>query len=196
MLINTLKTIEDIEIDGPLLISPRIFEDSRGFFYESWNKDYFFKLTNNNLNFVQDNHSQSKKGVLRGLHYQLNPYAQGKLVRCTKGSIYDVVVDLRIKSKTFGKWAGELLSKENFNQLWIPAGFAHGFLTISDSAEVIYKTTDYWAKNFERSIIWNDKSIAIKWPLEILKSRSPILSEKDKNSQTFESAISNSEVFT
>ncbi len=196
MNINSLKTIEDIEIDGPLLISPKIFEDPRGFFYESWNKDSFFKLTKNNLNFVQDNHSKSKIGVLRGLHYQLNPHAQGKLVRCIKGSIYDVVVDLRYKSKTFGKWAGVFLSNENFYQLWIPEGFAHGFLTMSESAEVIYKTTNYWAKNFERSIIWNDKKISIKWPLEFLKSKSPILSIKDNNSQTLDSAILKSEVFS
>lgn len=195
MILNSLKTIENIEIKGPYLISPRIFEDSRGFFYESWNKESFLKLSNNNLNFVQDNHSKSKKGVLRGLHYQLNPYAQGKLVRCINGSIYDVIVDLRIKSKTFGKWAGVFLSKENFNQIWIPEGFAHGFLTISDTAEIIYKTTNYWQKNFERSIIWNDKSISIKWPLEYLKSKSPKLSFKDENSQTLDSAISKSEVF-
>ena len=195
MILNSLKTIENIEIKGPYLISPKIFEDSRGFFYESWNKETFLKLSNNNLNFVQDNHSKSKKGVLRGLHYQLNPYAQGKLVRCINGSIYDVLVDLRIKSKTFGKWAGVFLSKENFNQIWIPEGFAHGFLTISDTAEIIYKTTNYWQKNFERSIIWNDKSISIKWPLDYLKSYSPTLSFKDKNSQTLDSAISKSEVF-
>ena len=146
MNLNSLKTIEDIEIDGPLLISPRIFEDSRGFFYESWNKESFFKLTNKNLNFVQDNHSKSSIGVLRGLHYQLNPYPQGKLVRCIKGSIFDVIVDLRIESKTFSKWAGVVLSQDNFKELWIPEGFGHGFLTMSDTAEVVYKTTNYWQK--------------------------------------------------
>lgn len=195
MIINPLKTIEDIEIKGPLLISPTIFEDSRGFFYESWNKDSFFKLTNNNLDFVQDNHSKSKMGVLRGLHYQLNPYPQGKLVRCIQGSIFDVLVDLRIKSKTFGKWAGKLLTHENLNQLWIPEGFAHGFITISETAEVVYKTTNYWKTNYERSIIWNDKRISIKWPLEFLKPNSPILSIKDQNAQTLDSAILKSEVF-
>lgn len=195
MIINPLKTIEDIEIKGPLLISPTIFEDSRGFFYESWNKDSFFKLTNNNLDFVQDNHSKSKMGVLRGLHYQLNPYPQGKLVRCIQGSIFDVLVDLRIKSKTFGKWAGKLLTHENSNQLWIPEGFAHGFITISETAEVVYKTTNYWKTNYERSIIWNDKRISIKWPLEFLKPNSPILSIKDQNAQTLDSAILKSEVF-
>ena len=195
MIINPLKTIENIEIDGPLLISPTIFEDSRGFFYESWNKDSFLKLTNNNLDFIQDNHSKSKIGVLRGLHYQLNPYPQGKLVRCIRGSIFDVLVDLRIKSKTFGKWAGEILTHKNFNQLWIPEGFAHGFITLSNTAEVVYKTTNYWKTNYERSIIWNDKRISIKWPLEFLKNNSPILSIKDQNAQTLDSAILKSEVF-
>ena len=147
MKISPLKTTDDIEIDGPLVISPNIFEDSRGFFYESWNKETFFKLTNVKLDFVQDNHSKSSNGVLRGLHYQLNPYPQGKLVRCIKGSIFDVVVDLRIESKTFGKWSSAVLSQENHKELWIPVGFGHGFLTTSDSAEVIYKTTNYWAKD-------------------------------------------------
>ena len=195
MNLNSLKTIEDIEIDGPLLISPRIFEDNRGFFYESWNKESFFKLTNKNLNFVQDNHSKSSLGVLRGLHYQLQPYPQGKLVRCIKGSIFDVIVDLRLESKTFGKWAGEVLSQDNFKEIWIPEGFGHGFLTISETAEVVYKTTNYWQKNFERTILWNDKRISIKWPLEYLHPKSPILSIKDKNAQTLETAILKSEVF-
>ena len=195
MKISSLKTEENIEIDGPLLVSPNIFEDSRGFFYESWNKEAFFKLTNMKLDFVQDNHSKSSNGVLRGLHYQLNPYPQGKLIRCIKGSIFDVVVDLRIQSKTFGKWSSAVLSHLNHNELWVPEGFAHGFLTISDSAEVIYKTTNYWAKDFERSILWNDKKISIKWPIESLDSKYPKLSMKDKHAQTFEKAISKSEVF-
>ena len=195
MKISPLKTAEEIEIDGPLLISPNIFEDSRGFFYESWNKEEFFKLTNMKLDFVQDNHSKSSNGVLRGLHYQLNPYPQGKLVRCIKGSIFDVVVDLRIKSKTFGKWSSAVLSQLNHNGLWVPEGFAHGFLTISDSAEVIYKTTNYWAKDFERSILWNDRKISIKWPIEYLDYKSPKLSMKDKNASTLEKAILKSEVF-
>ena len=195
MKISSLKTEEDIEIDGPLLVSPNIFEDTRGFFYESWNKEAFFKLTNMKLDFVQDNHSKSSNGVLRGLHYQLNPYPQGKLVRCIKGSIFDVVVDLRIQSKTFGKWSSAILSQLNHNELWVPEGFAHGFLTISDSAEVIYKTTNYWAKDFERSILWNDRKISIEWPIESLESKSPKLSMKDKNAQTLEKAISKSEVF-
>ena len=195
MKISSLKTEEDIEIDGPLLVSPNIFEDSRGFFYESWNKEAFFKLTNMKLDFVQDNHSKSSNGVLRGLHYQLNPYPQGKLVRCIKGSIFDVVVDLRIQSKTFGKWSSAILSQINHNELWVPEGFAHGFLTISDSAEVIYKTTNYWAKDFERSITWNDINISIKWPLEALESKSPKLSTKDKNAQSLKEAISKYEVF-
>ncbi len=195
MKISSLKTIEDIEIDGPLLITPKIFEDSRGFFYESWNKKSFFKLTNLNLDFVQDNHSKSYNGVLRGLHYQLKPYPQGKLVRCIKGSIFDVVVDLRSKSKTFGKWSSVVLSQDNLKELWVPEGFGHGFLTISENAEVVYKTTNYWEKNYERSILWNDRRISIKWPLESLKNKLPILSIKDKNAPTLEAAITNSEIF-
>ena len=195
MKISPLKTTDNIEIDGPLVISPNIFEDSRGFFYESWNKETFFKLTNVKLDFVQDNHSKSSIGVLRGLHYQLNPYQQGKLVRCIKGSIFDVVVDLRIESKTFGKWSSAVLTQENHKELWVPEGFAHGFLTTSNSAEVIYKTTNYWAKDFERSITWNDKNISIKWPLEAFESKPPKLSPKDKNAQSLKEAISKSEVF-
>ena len=158
MKISSLKTEEDIEIDGPLLVSPNIFEDTRGFFYESWNKEAFFKLTNMKLDFVQDNHSKSSNGVL-------------------------------------GKWSSAILSQLNHNELWVPEGFAHGFLTISDSAEVIYKTTNYWARDFERSILWNDRKISIKWPIESLVSKSPKLSMKDKNAQTLEKAISKSEVF-
>ncbi len=195
MKLTTLKTTENIEIDGPLLITPNIFEDSRGFFYESWNKEEFFKLTNMKVDFVQDNHSKSSNGVLRGLHYQLRPYPQAKLVRCIKGDIFDVIVDLRIKSKTFGKWSSAVLSQQNHNELWVPEGFAHGFLTTSDSAEVIYKTTNYWAKDFERSILWNDREISIKWPIEFLDSKYPKLSIKDKNAPTLEEAISKSEVF-
>ena len=156
MNIKNLKSQKNEIIDGPLLIKPSVFQDKRGFFLESWNKKIFDKAINSEIKFVQDNHSRSSKGVLRGLHYQLNPYPQGKLVRCIKGSIFDVVVDLRIQSKTFGKWSSAILSQLNHNELWVPEGFAHGFLTISDSAEVIYKTTNYWAKDFERSILWND----------------------------------------
>ena len=192
---NSLKTIENIEIEGPLLISPEIYNDSRGFFFESWNREKFSNITKPKTDFVQDNHSKSQKGVLRGLHYQLNPNAQGKLIRCISGEIFDVIIDLRVKSKTFSKWSGVFLSQTNFKELWIPEGFAHGFLTISDTAEIIYKTTNYWNKNFERSIIWNDKTLSINWPLNYLKTKSPLLSPKDKNAPTLEQAIINSDIF-
>ena len=192
---ESLKNNKGIEILGPILISPKIYEDSRGFFYESWNKKSFSNLINKKVDFVQDNHSKSVNGVLRGLHYQINPYAQAKLVRCVKGEIFDVIVDLRIKSETFGNWSGVMLSQSNFKQLWIPEGFAHGFLTISKLAEVVYKTTNYWNQNYERTILWNDKSISISWPLDLIKSKLPTLSEKDKNGYSLEKVISNSDIF-
>ena len=170
-------------IEGPLLIKPNVFNDDRGFFMESWNSNDWKSIMENckqefNL-FLQDNHSQSSIGVLRGLHYQLNPYAQGKLVRCISGEIFDVAVDIRINSPTFGKYVGEFLSSENYLQLWIPEGFAHGFLTISEKAEVVYKTTNFWDKNSERSIKWDDPSINIEWPEIILKNNGILISSKD-----------------
>lgn len=169
--------IEIIHTDLPevLLIKPRVFEDERGFFFESFNKRDWLDATGVACDFVQDNHSRSTKGVLRGLHYQLPPAAQGKLVRAVVGEIYDVAVDIRKSSPTFGKWVGFYLSAENKRQVLIPEGFAHGFLVVSDTAEVLYKTTDYYAPEFERSIRWNDPDIAIKWPCEI----APLLSDKD-----------------
>ncbi len=190
-----LQTTENIEIQGPLLISPTLFEDERGFFFESWNQLSFNNLVQRKVNFVQDNHSKSTLGVLRGLHYQLNPNAQGKLVRCINGEIFDVIVDLRIKSKTFGKWSGANLSQKNQKELWIPEGFAHGFLTISKSAEIVYKTTNYWSRGSERAIIWDDKKISIDWPTEAINFKSPLLSLKDMNASTLEKAILNSEIF-
>ena len=170
-------------IEGPLLIKPNVFKDERGFFMESWNSNDWKSIIEKseqefNL-FLQDNHSQSSIGVLRGLHYQLNPYAQGKLVRCISGEIFDVAVDIRINSPTFGKYVGEFLSSENYLQLWIPEGFAHGFLTISEKAEVVYKTTNFWDKNSERSIKWDDPSINIEWPEIILKNNEILISPKD-----------------
>ena len=170
-------------IEGPLLIKPKVFNDDRGFFMESWNSNDWKSIIEKseqefNL-FLQDNHSQSSIGVLRGLHYQLNPYAQGKLVRCISGEIFDVAVDIRINSPTFGKYVGEFLSSENYLQLWIPEGFAHGFLTISEKAEVVYKTTNFWDKNSERSIKWDDPSINIEWPEIILKNNEILISPKD-----------------
>ena len=170
-------------IEGPLLIKPNVFNDDRGFFMESWNSNDWKNIIEKSKQefnlFLQDNHSQSSIGVLRGLHYQLNPYAQGKLVRCISGEIFDVAVDIRINSPTFGKYVGEFLSSENYLQLWIPEGFAHGFLTISEKAEVVYKTTNFWDKNSERSIKWDDPSINIEWPEIILKNNEILISPKD-----------------
>ena len=170
-------------IEGPLLIKPNVFNDDRGFFMESWNSNDWKSIIEKSKQefnlFLQDNHSQSSIGVLRGLHYQLNPYAQGKLVRCISGEIFDVAVDIRINSPTFGKYVGEFLSSENYLQLWIPEGFAHGFLTISEKAEVLYKTTNFWDKNSERSIKWDDPSINIEWPEIILKNNKILISPKD-----------------
>jgi dTDP-4-dehydrorhamnose 3,5-epimerase len=157
------------------IIEPTVFGDERGFFYESFNERKFRELTGVDAVFVQDNHSKSVKGVLRGLHYQLQQ-TQGKLVRVVAGAVFDVVVDIRKSSPTFGKWEGFELSAENKRMLWVPPGFAHGFVTISESAEFLYKTTDYWAPDFERAILWNDPAIGIDWPLDI----EPQLSAKDK----------------
>ena len=170
-------------IEGPLLIKPNVFKDERGFFMESWNSNDWKSIIEKSKQefnlFLQDNHSRSSIGVLRGLHYQLNPYAQGKLVRCISGEIFDVAIDIRINSPTFGKYVGEFLSSENYLQLWIPEGFAHGFLTISEKAEVVYKTTNFWDKNSERSIKWDDPSINIEWPEIILKNNEILISPKD-----------------
>ena len=158
-----------------LILEPRIFGDDRGFFFESFNRQAFREATGLDVDFVQDNHSKSAKNVLRGLHYQLPPKAQGKLVRVVQGEVVDVAVDLRKGSKSFGKWVGETLSAENKKQMWIPPGFAHGFLTLSDTAEFLYKTTDYYAPEHERCIPWDDPAIGIAWPLDGV----PSLSAKD-----------------
>jgi dTDP-4-dehydrorhamnose 3,5-epimerase len=163
------------DIDGLLVIEPNVFGDDRGFFFESFNARRFAELTGVESEFVQDNHSRSAQNVLRGLHYQIEQ-AQGKLVRVTTGSVFDVAVDLRKSSPTFGKWFGLELSAENKRQLWIPAGFAHGFLVTSEAAEFLYKTTDYYAPQHERSILWNDPAIGIEWPLQ----GAPLLSGKDQ----------------
>lgn len=146
-----------------LLIEPRVFGDARGFFFESFNQRAFAQATGLDVNFVQDNHSKSAKGVLRGLHYQVI-HPQGKLVRVVAGEVFDVAVDIRPDSPTFGRWVGEMLSAENNRQLWIPPGLAHGFLVLSDSAEFLYKTTDYYAPEHERCLAWNDPAVAIAWP--------------------------------
>jgi dTDP-4-dehydrorhamnose 3,5-epimerase len=163
-----------------LIFEPTVFGDHRGFFFESFSQRVFDEAVGRRVEFVQDNHSKSTKGVLRGLHYQLNPNAQGKLVRCVEGEVFDVAVDIRRDSKTFGQWVGVNLSSENKRQLWIPEGFAHGFLTLSETAEFVYKTTNYYAKVSERSIVWNDRNIGIDWGL-----CDCLLSEKDLSASSF-----------
>ena len=166
------------EITDVLIIEPRVFGDARGFFFESFNQNAFQKATGLRVNFVQDNHSRSAQGVLRGLHYQIEQ-SQGKLVRVVRGAVFDVAVDLRKSSATFGKWVGAELSEENKRQMWVPPGFAHGFLTLSESADFLYKTTDYYAPQFERCIAWDDSTLAVAWPLT---GASPLVSAKDQAS--------------
>jgi len=173
--------ITPTQIPDVLLIEPRVFGDARGFFFESFNQKAFDAATGNKLPFVQDNHSKSGRGVLRGLHYQLAPHAQGKLVRVVQGEVFDVAVDIRKDSKTFGQWVGVHLSAENKQQLWIPPGLAHGFVVLSETAEFLYKTTDYYAPQAERSLRWNDPTLAIDWPLD----GEPLLAEKDRNGHLF-----------
>lgn len=173
---NIIRT----EIPDVLIIEPQVFGDERGFFFESFNQKQFDIAVGRHVNFVQDNHSKSTYGVLRGLHYQRAPFAQGKLVRCVVGEVFDVAVDIRRSSSTFGKWVGVHLSAENKRQLWIPEGFAHGFVTLSEHAEFLYKTTECYHRESEGSIFWSDSDISIEWPVEEV-----ILSEKDKNAQSF-----------
>jgi dTDP-4-dehydrorhamnose 3,5-epimerase len=178
---TALATIPDV-----LVIEPKVFGDARGFFYESFNQRKFAELTGLDANatrFVQDNHSKSAQHVLRGLHYQIRQ-PQGKLVRVIAGSVFDVAVDLRKSSPTFGRWFGTELSAQNNKQMWIPVGFAHGFAVLSESAEFLYKTTDYWAPEHERCIAWNDPAIGIEWPL----SAAPLLSAKDQTGKSLAEA--------
>lgn len=175
-----------LAIPDVLLLEPKVFGDERGFFYESFNQVRFEEAVGRSVRFVQDNHSRSVKGVLRGLHYQIQQ-SQGKLVRVVAGSVFDVAVDLRKSSPTFGQWVGEILSADNKRQLWVPEGFGHGFVVLSDSAEFLYKTTDYYAPQFERSIAWNDPDLAIDWQFK----GTPSLSAKDAAGV----ALRNAEVF-
>jgi dTDP-4-dehydrorhamnose 3,5-epimerase len=167
--------VQETSIPGLLVIEPTVFGDDRGFFYESFNARRFQELTGVEAEFVQDNHSRSAKNVLRGLHYQISQ-PQGKLVRVTSGTVFDVAVDLRKSSPTFGKWEGIELSAENKRQFWIPPGFAHGFVVTSENAEFLYKTTDYWAPQYERALLWNDPALGIVWPVD----GEPLLSGKDQ----------------
>lgn len=179
-----MKVLET-RIPGLLIIEPKVFGDERGFFFESYNEHAFNEATGLSPCFVQDNHSKSVKGVLRGLHYQLPPRAQGKLVRVVQGEVFDVAVDIRKDSPTLGQWVGEILSADNKKQLWIPPGFAHGFLTLSDTAEFLYKTTDTWSPEHERAILWSDATLNIDW---LLNGLVPLLAAKDAAAVAFSAA--------
>lgn len=165
----------ETDLPGVLILEPRVFGDARGFFMESYNARAFAEATGLQVEFVQDNHSRSARGVLRGLHYQIRQ-PQGKLVRVTRGRVFDVAVDLRRSSPTFGRWTGAELSEENNRQMWVPTGFAHGFVVLSESADFLYKTTDYYAPGYERSLMWNDPAVGVDWQFE----GEPLLSEKDR----------------
>ena len=167
-------TVTPTAIPDVLVLAPKVFGDARGFFFESFNARDFAAATGVDAQFVQDNHSKSAKGVLRGLHYQIQ-HAQGKLVRVVQGSVFDVAVDLRRSSPTFGRWVGEVLSADNHKQMWVPPGFAHGFVVLSESAEFLYKTTDYWYPEHERCLLWNDPELGIEWPIDF----EPQLAAKD-----------------
>lgn len=174
-----------LAIRDVLLIEPKVFGDARGFFLESFRQDLFNQATGTNHEFIQDNHSRSSKGVLRGLHYQLPPHAQGKLVRVTSGAVFDVAVDIRRNSPNFGKWVGTKLTAESQHQLWIPPGFAHGFVVLSESADFVYKTTAYYAPESERGLLWSDADVGIQWPeLDVVLS----LSDKDQKQPLLQQA--------
>jgi len=177
------------EIPGVLILEPRVFGDERGFFLESFNQRAFNEATGMDVQFVQDNHSRSAKGVLRGLHYQVAPHAQGKLVRVVRGSVFDVAVDIRPRSATYGRWVGVELTEHNHQQVWVPPGLAHGFLVTSESADFLYKTASYYEPAAERCIAWNDATLAINWPLQGMQ---PALSGKDALAPSLSDAISRS----
>jgi dTDP-4-dehydrorhamnose 3,5-epimerase len=172
-------TVTPTTLPEVLILEPKVFGDARGFFFESFNALDFANCTGLDVAFVQDNHSKSAKGVLRGLHYQIQ-HPQGKLVRVTQGEVFDVAIDLRRSSPTFGQWAGVMLSADNKRQLWVPPGFAHGFVVLSDTAEFLYKTTDYWFPEFERSLLWSDPTVDIQWPIDV----APLLAAKDAAAKT------------
>ena len=201
---ETLLAATGQPLSGPLLITPRVFGDDRGFFYESWNERRFRSelidagvpaADAEALVFRQDNHSSSSRGVLRGLHFQLPPEPQGKLVRCSVGSIFDVAVDLRHGSPSYGKWVGATLSAQNHQQLWVPVGFAHGFLTLSDVAEVQYKASGFWNRNCERSLRWDDPDLAVDWPLQEAGIEKPLLASKDGTAPLLQELEAAGEVF-
>ena len=201
---KTLCTTSGQPISGPLLITPQVFGDERGFFYESWNERRFrHDLINigvpaaeaEALQFQQDNHSRSSRGVLRGLHFQLPPEPQGKLVRCSVGAIFDVEVDLCRHSPSYGQWVGAELSAENHQQLWVPVGFAHGFLTLSDVAEVQYKASGFWNRDYKRSLRWDDPALAIAWPLHRTGVQGPLQAAKDAEAPLLAALEAAGEIF-
>lgn len=195
MHVEQLSTADGELIDGPLLIQPRSFRDQRGWFFESWNQRNLDDALGETVLFSQDNHSQSVQGVLRGLHYQLAPEPQAKLVRVSRGAIFDVAVDIRRHSPTFGRWVGAELTAENKYQLWIPEGFAHGFLALSEVAEVQYKARGFWNQTCERAIVWNDPELAIAWPLDQLDGAVVNLCSKDAGAPNFAASKSQGDVF-
>jgi dTDP-4-dehydrorhamnose 3,5-epimerase len=190
---------EHFAVPGPVLLTPRIFGDDRGFFLETWNQRSFATCLSLSPEeapqFVQDNQSRSCRGVLRGLHYQLEPEPQGKLVRCVSGEIFDVAVDIRRGSPSFGQWVGARLSGTNHRQLWVPVGFAHGFLTLSESADVLYKASGFWNRDCERSLRWNDPELAIDWPLDDLAGGPLLLADKDGSAPLLAEALGRGVVF-
>ncbi len=196
MQVEQLQSLQGLSIDGPLLITPLAFGDDRGWFFEIWNQTRFNEAAGETVLFSQDNHSRSMRGVLRGLHYQLAPEPQAKMVRASLGSIFDVAVDIRRSSPSFGQWVGAVLSAENKQQLWVPEGFAHGFLTLSDVAEVQYKARGYWNKECERAIRWDDPELAINWPLDQLEGAMVNLSDKDAAAPSFSEAQTSGDLFS
>ena len=189
--IKNLSSNKGNIIKEVFILKPRVFEDERGFFYESWNQEIFNNAVGEEVKFLQDNHSSSNVGVLRGLHYQTGPKPQGKLVRCVSGAVFDVAVDIRKNSSTFGEWTSIVLDNKEKLMIWIPVGFAHGFLALEENSEVLYKTSELWIKEQGRSIRWDDKDININWPLIKINCSKPKLSEKDSKA----SFLKNAEVF-
>ena len=189
--IKNLSSNKGNIIKEVFILKPRVFEDERGFFYESWNQEIFNNAVGEEVKFMQDNHSLSNIGVLRGLHYQVGPKPQGKLVRCVSGAVFDVAVDIRKSSSTFGEWTSIVLDNIDKLMIWIPVGFAHGFLALEKNSEVLYKTSEFWIKEQGRSIRWDDKDININWPLIDINCSKPKLAEKDSKA----SFLKNAEVF-
>ena len=188
MEIKNLSSNKGNILEKVYIIKPRVFEDRRGFFYESWNEILFNKAVGEKVKFRQDNHSLSNTGVLRGLHYQIDPKPQGKLVRCISGAIFDVAIDIRKSSSTFGEWASIVLNNKNKFMIWIPVGFAHGFLSLEENSEVLYKASELWSEEQDRSIRWNDENLNIRWPLKEINCFEPILSEKDSKAPLLKNA--------